>query len=97
MGDRQHRLASPRRHPPQHRANTQFSDVNSDLCLLPVYVLSYNYRGKLYRFLLNGQTGKTAGDKPLSWQRITIAIVGGLLLVLLIVLLIMALTAAFGK
>jgi hypothetical protein len=78
-------------------ASTQFSDVNSDLCLLPVYVLSYKYNNKLYRFLLNGQTGKSAGDKPLSWQRISIAIVGGLLILLLIVLLIMALTAVFGK
>ena len=67
------------------------------LCLLPVYVLSYKYNGKLFRFLLNGQTGKSAGDKPLSWQRITIAIVGGLSIVLLIVLLIMALSAVFGS
>ena len=78
-------------------ANTQFSDINSDLCLLPVYVLSYKYNNKLYRFLLNGQTGKAAGDKPLSWQRITIAIVGGLLLLLLIVLLFLAMGAIFGK
>lgn len=78
-------------------ANTTFSDVNSDLCLLPVYVLSYKYNGKLYRFLLNGQTGKSAGDKPLSWQRITIAVVGGLLLALLIVLILWATTAIMSR
>ena len=66
---------------------TGFDRVNSDLCLLPVYVLSYRYRDKLYRFLLNGQTGKTAGDKPISWRRI-FAIAGCFLLLLLGLLLV---------
>ena len=39
------------------------SETRPDLILLPVYLLSYRYRDKLYRFLLNGQTGKAAGDK----------------------------------
>lgn len=54
--------------------DTHFSQVSSDLCLLPVYVLSYHYQGKLYRFLVNGQTGKSVGDKPLSWTRILVAV-----------------------
>ena len=37
-------------------------------------MLSYRYRDKLYRFLINGQTGKLAGDKPVSGKRIGIAI-----------------------
>jgi len=61
---------------------TQFSQVSSDLCVLPVYVLSYHYQGKLFRFLVNGQTGKTWGDKPVSWTRITLAIVVGVAIVL---------------
>lgn len=65
---------------------TNFSEINSDLCQLPVYLLAYQYRGKLYRFLLNGQTGKADGDKPLSWQRIGIAVGVGLFLLLIIVL-----------
>ncbi len=56
------------------RVDTEFSDVGSDLVLLPVYLLTYRYRDKLYRFLLNGQTGKAAGDKPLSGWRIGIAV-----------------------
>lgn len=62
---------------------TVFEHVNSDLCLLPVYILSYRYQDQLYRFLVNGQTGRTAGDKPISWRRILILI--GVLLVLLII------------
>jgi hypothetical protein len=70
---------------------TQFSAINSDLILLPVYLLSYRYRKKLYRFMLNGQTGKAAGDKPLSPMKIALAAVGGIVALLLFVLLIMAL------
>jgi hypothetical protein len=49
---------------------TSFSAVQSDLCLLPVYLLTYTYRKKDYRFYINGQTGKIAGDKPVSWTRV---------------------------
>lgn len=66
---------------------TTFSSVNSDLILLPVYVLSYRYRDRLFRFLVNGQTGRVAGDKPLSKTRITAAVLGGVGLIALIVLL----------
>lgn len=54
--------------------STHFSQVSSDLCLLPMYIASYKYQDKLYRFLLNGQTGRLSGDKPVSWQRITILV-----------------------
>lgn len=64
--------------------NTRFSDVNSDLILLPIYLLTYRYNNKTYRFLLNGQTGKAAGDKPLSAVKIGIS-VGIALIVMLIV------------
>ena len=63
---------------------TQFSEINSDLILLPVYLLSYRHRDKLYRFMLNGQTGKAAGDKPLSWARIALAVILGIAGVLLL-------------
>jgi len=38
-----------------------------------------------YRFLVNGQTGKCIGDKPLSWQRISALIVAIVLLIALVV------------
>ena len=65
------------------QVSTHFRDVNSDLCLLPVYILSYRYKDKLFRFLVNGQTGKVAGDKPISWRRVTaftVAIIAALAL-----------------
>ena len=49
---------------------TQFSKVSSDLILLPIYLRSYRYNGKLYRTLINGQTGMIAGEKPVSAGRV---------------------------
>lgn len=69
------------------RVETSFSQVNSDLILLPVYLLSYRYQDKLYRFLVNGQTGKVAGDKPLSGWKIAVAVVMGAVLILALLLL----------
>lgn len=57
------------------RVETEFSKINSDLILLPVYMLRYRYRGKEYRFVMNGQTGATAGTKPISPWRVGAAIV----------------------
>jgi len=64
--------------------STEFSNVNSDLCLLPIYVLGYQYKDELYRFIVNGQTGKIYGDKPVSGRRIALAVGMVLLLVVLV-------------
>ncbi|GAB5403763.1 MAG: hypothetical protein Aurels2KO_19940 [Aureliella sp.] len=50
--------------------DTEIESLESDLVLLPVYVLSYRYRGKQFRFLLNGTNGKVVGEKPWSSGRI---------------------------
>ena len=77
----------------QLNVETKFRHVSSDLCLLPLYVLSYRYQNKLYRFLVNGQTGKCDGQKPLSWSRIAIAIGIGLFVFVVALLIIMAIAA----
>ncbi len=64
--------------------STEYSDINSDLILLPVYLVTYRYGEKLYRFLINGQTGKVTGEKPLSPLRIGIAVALGIAAALLI-------------
>jgi len=65
------------------QTETQFSNITSDLCLLPIYVVSYRYQNKLYRFLVNGQTGKVSGEKPVSWTRIAIAVAIAAVLILI--------------
>lgn len=40
--------------------------------LLPVWFMTYNYNGKMYEFAVNGQTGKIAGNPPLSKKKLWI-------------------------
>ncbi len=42
--------------------------------LLPVWLAAYRYRGKSYRFVVNGQTGKVWGERPWSVVKIAWAI-----------------------
>ena len=62
-----------------HSVNTTVSDVTFKHILLPVWMAAYKYRGKTYRFVVNGRTGKVQGERPWSWIKITIAVVLGLL------------------
>lgn len=49
--------------------------------LLPLWICSYLYRGTLYRFLVNGQTGRIAGDRPVSKWKVFFLILAALVLV----------------
>lgn len=47
----------------------QFSGRTFKHILVPVWVLSFNYRAKVYQVLVNGYSGRIAGDYPLSpWK-----------------------------
>lgn len=75
-------------------ASTSFSQVQSDLCLLPIYIASYRYKDKLYRFLVNGQTGRVAGKKPVSAKKIGM-LIGGIVAAIVIFILILILLGVF--
>ena len=36
---------------------------------MPVWMLSTSYRDRIYRFAMNGQTGKFVGEAPVSWGK----------------------------
>lgn len=72
---------------------TEFSHINSDLWFIPIYLLHYGYHGKTFRVIINGQTGKLYGTKPISVPRILIVVALGLLVVALVVGGIMALSS----
>ena len=59
-----------------HQVSTQYSDVKFKHVLLPVWISAYRYRDKVYRFLVNGQTGEVSGDSPLSWAKVTLLTIG---------------------
>ncbi len=48
--------------------------------LLPVWLAAYKYRGKTYRFVVNGRTGTVRGERPYSSAKIAIAVIAGLTL-----------------
>lgn len=68
----------------------------AEYVMLPVWILNYRYKGEMYEFAMNGQTGSVVGKKPVDSFRkwiltILIFIIGTvaiflLLLVLLIIL-----------
>ena len=40
--------------------------------LLPVWIVTYKYKEKIFPFAINGQTGKTYGELPVSKGRLAI-------------------------
>ena len=63
-------------------------DVKYKYLLLPVWTCSETYKGKQYGYVINGQTGKSAGKAPISPIRATIAAILGSALVVAILYLI---------
>ena len=55
--------------------------------LVPVWLTTYTYGPKSFQVVVNGYTGKMAGEFPLSWVKITFAVLGVLLLIFIIVML----------
>ena len=60
--------------------NTRYASLTFKHVLLPVWISAYRYRDKTYRFLVNGQTGETSGESPLSWIKVTLLVILGLIL-----------------
>lgn len=51
--------------------------------LLPLWISSFRYREKVYRFIVNARTGEAAGERPWSWIKITLAAAAALAVVVL--------------
>lgn len=65
--------------------NTQYDRITFKHCLLPIYTGAYRYRGRIWRFFINGQTGQVEGEAPVSPWKVALAVLLGLLVVGLIV------------
>lgn len=59
------------------QVSTDHSDIKWKHVLLPVWLAAYQYHGKAFRFLVNGQTGEVRGEAPISWWKVGLAIVIG--------------------
>lgn len=58
--------------------STQHDHLTFKHILLPIWISAYKYRDKTYRYLVNGRTGEVQGERPYSWVKITLAVLGGL-------------------
>ena len=56
------------------QVQTAVSDVTFKHVLLPVWMAAYRYRGKSYRFVVNGRTGRVRGERPWSAWKIAFAV-----------------------
>lgn len=71
------------------QATTTLDDESMDLVLAPVWVCAVRWRTDRppLRLVVNGQTGKVAGDVPVSWTKVATVVGAGLALVALLILL----------
>jgi len=56
--------------------STRYDDVTFKHILLPAWICSYQFHGKTWRVVVNGQTGAVKGDRPWSAWKIGFAVLG---------------------
>jgi len=54
--------------------NVQYNNVTFKHVLLPIWLSSYRFKEKVYRFVVNGQTGKVKGERPVSAMKIILLV-----------------------
>lgn len=66
------------------RVNTEFRDITYKYLLLPVWISSFQYKGRVYHFMVNGQTGEVSGKTPISWVKVAfVAVTAAIILTLI--------------
>ena len=61
--------------------NPSYSSITFKHILLPIWMSSYKYGDKTFRFLINGQSGKVEGERPYSiWK------IGGLVFLIVMII-----------
>lgn len=69
------------------QVDTAFSNMMYKHVLFPMWIASYRYRDKVYHFLINGQTGEVQGQAPISWIKVVLVILVGLIILTMFFLL----------
>jgi len=59
----------------QCRGSARLHDVSSHLRVLPIWIGSFRYRDRAWRFVVNGQSARVVGRAPLDRVKVGIAIV----------------------
>jgi DNA-directed RNA polymerase subunit RPC12/RpoP len=72
-----------------HSVNTSYGAITYKHILLPIWLAAYQFRGKTFRFVINGRSGAVQGERPYSPAKIALA-VGGVILAIIIIGLLVA-------
>ncbi len=78
IGGDQQRIAS---------VSTRYTDVKFKHVLLPVWISAYRYRDRVYRFLINAQTGEVSGQSPKSGWKIALLVIAILVVFFIVMVL----------
>jgi hypothetical protein len=62
----------------------QYSDIAFKHILLPIWLSSYRYADKTYRFVVNGQTGSVQGERPWSAWKIAGAVLAAIIVLVVV-------------
>jgi len=68
--------------------NTIHSNVTYKHLLLPVWSSAFGFKGKIFNYFINGETGKVHGKRPYSIPKILATIAGGILIIAVLLLII---------
>ena len=64
--------------------HADYSALTFKHVLLPVWLLTYNYGATSYQVIVNGMTGKIAGEYPISWLKVAFTLLVVFIIVLII-------------
>ncbi|MDA7977320.1 MAG: hypothetical protein MPJ50_00965 [Pirellulales bacterium] len=64
--------------------NVRIEGMTSEPVLLPIWIMAYRYKNRVFRLLVNGQTGKVTGSAPTSVWKVLAAVGAGIAVVLLV-------------
>jgi DNA-directed RNA polymerase subunit RPC12/RpoP len=66
------------------QVRSSYSNLGVKSGLLPIWIAAYTYRGRSFRYVVNGATGAAAGTAPWSWVKLTLAGMGILAIVVFV-------------
>jgi Zn finger protein HypA/HybF involved in hydrogenase expression len=65
------------------KVNVRLEGLRSEPVLLPIWIIAFRYRRQeLYRFVINGQTGKSTGKAPFSYAKLFLVLAATLAVIL---------------
>ncbi|WP_374438035.1 hypothetical protein [Inhella sp.] len=59
-----------------HSLHSQFDAIRFCLILLPAWIYSYRFQGKVWQVVVNGHNGTVAGERPWSAWKIALTVAG---------------------